>query len=160
MIAPLRVAGVLMAASLALSAQSSSVGDVSFANSGAPAAQASFLHGLAQLHNFEYDDAARAFRDAQLQDPKFALAYWGEAMTRNHPVWMEQDLGGARRILERLGPEPAVRVAKGSTERERAYLRAIEALFGVGTKPARDVAYLDEMRRLHAAYPDDVDATA
>jgi hypothetical protein len=34
---------------------------VSFANSGAPAAQPSFLRGLALLHNFEYPDAATAF---------------------------------------------------------------------------------------------------
>ena len=122
-------------------AQSPQVGDVAFANSGTPAAQPSFLYGLAQLHNFEYDEAARAFRDAQQQDPEFALAYWGEAMTKNHPVWMEQDLGGARRILERLGPNAAARIARGKTERERAYLRAIEALYGAGTKPARDVLY-------------------
>jgi len=160
MFASLRVFGFVMAASLVLTAQSSRVGDVSFANSGAPAAQTSFLYGLAQLHNFEYDAAARAFREAQQQDPAFALAYWGEAMTRNHAVWMEQDLGGARRILERLAPDSAARIARGQTDRERAYLRATEALFGAGTKPARDIAYLDEMRRLHAAYPDDVDATA
>jgi len=154
------VLGFVFAGALASTAQSPRVGDVSFANSGAPAAQASFLHGLAQLHNFEYDAAARAFREAQQQDPEFALAYWGEAMTKNHPVWMEQDLGGARRILERLGPGAAARIARGRTDRERAYLRAIEALYGAGTKPARDLLYLDEMRRLHAAYPDDVDATA
>jgi len=136
------------------------VGDVFFANSGAPAAQPAFQYGLAQLHNFEYDDAARAFREAQQSDPDFAMAYWGEAMTKNHPVWMEQDLGGARRILERLGPTSAGRIAKGKTDRERAYLRAIEMLYGGGNKNARDLAYLEEMRRLHAAYPDDVDATA
>lgn len=152
----------MLAASLAFvgRAQSPQVGEVAFANSGAPAAQSSFLYGLAQLHNFEYDDAARAFRDAQQQDPEFALAYWGEAMTKNHPVWMEQDLGGARRILERLGPGSAARIAKGKTERERAYLRAIEALYGAGTKEARDLLYLDELRRIHAAYPNDVEATA
>lgn len=136
------------------------VGDVSFANSGAPAAQPAFLYGLAQLHNFEYDDAARAFREAQQSDPDFAMAYWGEAMTRNHPVWMEQDLGGARRILERLAPTPAARAAKGKTDRERSYLRAIETLYGPGDKNARDLAYLEEMRSIHAGYPDDVDATA
>lgn len=157
---PTRVLGVLLAGSVALTAQSLRVGDVSFANSGAPAAQASFLLGLAQLHNFEYDAAARAFREVQQQDPAFALGYWGEAMTKNHPVWMEQDLGGARRILERLGPDPSARIAKGGSERERAYLRAVEALYGAGTKPARDLLYLDQMRRLHHAFPDDVDATA
>ncbi len=35
-------------------------GVVSFANSGPPAAQQSFLRGLALLHNFEYPDAATA----------------------------------------------------------------------------------------------------
>ena len=136
------------------------VGDVSFANSGAPAAQPAFRYGLAQLHNFEYDDAARAFREAQQSDPDFAMAYWGEAMTKNHPVWMEQDLGGARRILGRLAPTPAARAAKGKTDRERSYLRAIETLYGPGDKKARDLAYLEEMRRIHARYRDDVDAAA
>jgi hypothetical protein len=142
------------------SAQPTQVGAVAFENSGAPAAQTPFLHGLAQLHNFEYDDAARAFREAQGVDPGFAMAFWGEAMTKNHPVWMEQDLGAARRILERLGPSPAARVASAKTERERAYVRAVETLYGPGDKRARDLAYLEEMRRLHTAYPDDVDAAA
>ena len=88
------------------------------------------------------------------------MAYWGEAMTKNHPVWMEQDLGGASRILERLGSSPAARIAKGTTARERAYLRAIETLYGAGDKAARDLEYLEQMRQLHAAFPDDVDATA
>ena len=140
--------------------QPSQVGDVVFPNSGSPAAQPAFLYGLAQLHNFEYDDAARAFREAQQADPQFAMAYWGEAMTKNHPVWMEQDLGGARRILERLGSSPAARVAKGATDRERAYLRAVETLYGAGDKTARDFEYLEQMRQIHAAFPDDVDATA
>jgi tetratricopeptide (TPR) repeat protein len=141
-------------------AQPSQVGDIGFPNSGSPAAQAAFRYGLAQLHNFEYDEAAGAFREAQQIDPRFAMAYWGEAMTRNHPVWMEQDLAGARRILERLGSSRVERVAKGGTERERAYLRAVETLYGTGDKPSRDVAYLEQMRQIHTAFPDDVDATA
>ena len=145
---------------VATGAQTPRVGEVSFANSGAPAAQSPFLYGLAQLHNFEYDDAARAFREAQQADPEFALAYWGEAMTKNHPVWMEQDLGGARRILERLGPSSAARIEKGRTPREKAYLHAVQTLYGSGDKTARDLAYLEDMRRLHGAYPDDVDGAA
>jgi tetratricopeptide (TPR) repeat protein len=162
------VVGAVLAASV-IAAQSprddhgrnvSRVGDVTFANSGAPAAQASFLFGLAQLHNFEYDDAARAFREAQQTDPGFAMAFWGEAMTKNHPVWMEQDLGGARRVLDRLGPSRDARIAKGRTERERAYLAAVEELYGAGDKTDRDLRYLGAMKRIHSAYPDDVDAAA
>jgi len=155
--------GALLLAALfdgASRAQTPRVGDVAFENSGSPAAQSAFLFGLAQLHNFEYDEAARAFREAQTIDPGFAMAYWGEAMTKNHPVWMEQDLGGARRVLERLGSNATERVAKAKTEGERGYLRAIDVLYGAGDKRARDRAYLVEMRRIHATYPTDVDATA
>jgi len=156
------VAGILAIAVLSLSVngQTDRVGTVVFPNSGAAAAQASFLYGLAQLHNFEYDDAARAFREAQGIDPAFAMAYWGEAMTRNHPVWMEQDLGGARRILERLAPTAGGRLQKAGSERERAYLAASEVLFGAGDKLERDIKYLDAMHRLRATYPEDVEASA
>src|SRR5215472_8650568 len=51
-------------------------GEVSFANSGAPAAQADFLRGLALLHDFEYGRAAESFRKAQKIDPAFVMAYW------------------------------------------------------------------------------------
>jgi tetratricopeptide (TPR) repeat protein len=136
------------------------VGHVAFENSGSPAAQESFLAGLAQLHNFEYASAAELFRKAQQIDPGFAMAYWGEAMTCNHPVWMEQDLGAARRVLDRLGPTPDARVAKGATARERAFLDAVERLYGADAKPARDRAYAEAMAAVARAYPGDPDAAA
>ena len=93
------------------------VGEVAFANSGAPQAQSAFLRGLAQLHNFEYPRAIAAFQDAQKADPRFAMAYWGEAMAYNHPVWFEQDADSARAALARLAPSRAERLAKARTER-------------------------------------------
>lgn len=139
---------------------SASVGRVNFANSGAKAAQRDFQYGVAQLHNFQYEDAAAAFRRAQLADPAFALAYWGEAMTYTHPIWMQQDAAAARAVLARLGPDRAARLAKAKTERERAYLDAVETLYGEGTKVERDRRYAAAMRRLHERWPDDVDGTA
>ena len=136
------------------------LGEVAFANSGARAAQAPFLRGFALLHNFEYDRAAAAFREAQKADPGFAMAYWGEAMTRNHPVWMEQDKPAALAILARLGPTREARLAKAGSPRERAYLEAVELLYGPGTKEERDQLYSDRMAALFAAYPGDVDARA
>jgi tetratricopeptide (TPR) repeat protein len=138
----------------------SEVGEVSFANSGAPAAQEPFLRGLALLHNFEYPDATEQFRKAQEIDPGFAMAYWGEAMTYTHPVWFQQDLEAARAVLKRLGATPEARLAKAKTERERDYLRTIEVLYGEGTKEERDFRYSDAMAGLHQRYPEDVDATA
>jgi len=136
------------------------VGDVRFPNSGKRAAQEPFLHGLAQLHNFQYGEAAEAFRHAREIDPAFAMAYWGEAMTYNHPVWLEQDSTAARAVLARLGPTREARAAEAGSERERAYLAAVEILYGAGSKEARDDAYAEAMRRLHETYPDDPDAAA
>jgi tetratricopeptide (TPR) repeat protein len=140
--------------------QPSAVGSVAFENSGARSAQQAFLTGLAQLHNFEYDDAAEWFQRAERADPGFALAYWGEAMTFNHAVWIEQDLGSARRALLRLGPTREARIAKAMSEREKAYMRAVEVLYGVGDKDTRDDAYAAAMAEIHERYPDDVEATA
>jgi len=136
------------------------VGEVDFANSGAPSAQVPFRRGLALLHNFEYPSAAAAFQEAQKADPDFAMAYWGEAMTHNHPVWMEQDAEAARAVLARLGADRATRSAKAKTPRERAYLEAVETLYGEGSKEERDFAYSAKMAALHSAQPDDVDARA
>ncbi len=119
---------------------------------GAPAAQADFLRGLALLHDFEYSDAAENFRKAQKIDPDFAMAFWGEAMTYTHPIWMQQDLEAARAVLKRMPP--------AKTQRERDYIHTIEVLYGEGTKDERDFKYADAMAALHARYPDDVDATA
>src|SRR5258707_1943709 len=97
-------------------------GHVNFTNSGAPAAQADFLTGLALLHDFEYADAAAAFRRAEATDPAFAMAYWGEALTFNHPFWMQQDLKAARDALNKLALTPPARPAKAKTDREKGYL--------------------------------------
>ncbi|HEX4498821.1 MAG TPA: hypothetical protein VIE43_24290 [Thermoanaerobaculia bacterium] len=151
---------LIAAPSLAAGTAASEVGEVAFANSGAAAAQEHFLRGLALLHNFEYEDAAEQFRKAQTIDPKFAMAYWGEAMTFTHPVWFQQDLAAARAVLARLGATPEARLAKAPTARERDYLHAVETLYGKGTKEERDFLFSDAMALIHQRYPDDVDATA
>src|SRR5687767_7012441 len=156
----LLIAIPLLAFAARVTAQIPGVGQVSFKNSGAAAAQQDFLTGLAQLHNFEYGSAAEFFRKAQHADPGFAMAYWGEAMTHNHAVWMEQDAAAARAVLQRLAPTPEARLAKAKTEREKDYLRAVETLYGDGEKKARDFAYAEAMVDVHRKYADDVDAAA
>ena len=136
------------------------VGDVTFPNSGDVEAQEAFHRGLALLHNFEYGAAIAAFREAQDIDGDFAMAYWGEAMAHNHPIWLEQDSTAARETLARLGVDPAARAARAGTAREKAYLGAVEILYGEGSKEARDVAYSHAMRRIYETYPDDPEAAA
>jgi tetratricopeptide (TPR) repeat protein len=133
---------------------------VPFPNSGAPAAQPSFLRGVTALHNFQYEDAAEAFLEAQRIDRDFAMAYWGEAMAYNQTLWLNQDADMARQILLRLAPTPEARAAKAKTDREKGYLRAVEVLFGSGERAARDRAYAAEMRALAKSYPEDPEAQA
>lgn len=140
--------------------QNAGLGKITFPTSGSPAAQAHFIRGVLFLHSFEYRDAREAFHEAQRLDPGFAMAAWGEAMTYNEPLWFAQDAQAARRVLSRLAATPAERQAKAPTDREKAYLGAVDVLYGRGTKEERDLAYGDAMRRLHAAYPDDHEATA
>jgi tetratricopeptide (TPR) repeat protein len=133
-------------------------GELSFANSGKPVAQAPFLRGVKLLHNFQYEEAIEAFQQAQKADPSFALAYWGEAMAHNYTLWAEQHTDLARAVLAKLGPTPEARAAKARTVREKMWLGAVEALYGPGTKFERDEAYADRMDALFAAYPDDLEA--
>lgn len=150
------VAGLLLVPGL--SAQTARLGSIEFPNSGAAAAQPAFMRGLLLLHSFEYSAAAVAFQDAERIDPGFALAYWGEALTYTHPVWNQQDMAAGRAALQRLGPTAAARRARAPTPRERAYLEAVETLYGSGSKAARDTAYSRAMGRLVAQFPADRDA--
>jgi len=146
-------------------AQEAQYGQTTFPNSGDEAAQAPFLQGVLMLHSFEYDEARAAFREAQEIDPDFAMAHWGEAMTHNHPVWMEQDRQAALDALRDFAPTPEARLDAAPTDREKAYLRTLHTLYGAGTddpasKEARDDAYEEAMAGLAEQYPDDLDAQA
>ena len=123
------------------------------------AAQAAFERGLLLLHVFEYTQAEQAFQQAERLDPAFAMAYWGEAMTANHPVWNQQNLAQARAALAKLGATPQARAAKAGTARERAYLATLDVLYGSDSpKAERDKAYAEAMAKLAADYPKDDEA--
>ncbi len=139
---------------ISVTAQESQLGRVEFPTSGSPQAQAHFLRGLAALHSFWYEEAAEAFRESTKVDPDFAMGYWGEAMTHNHPLWSEQDPAAARVVLAKIKDTPKL------TERERAYLNAVKVLYADGDKRARDTAYSAAMEKIYHAYPDDLDAAA
>jgi hypothetical protein len=132
------------------------LGTISFPTSGAPAAQPAFLEGVKALHSFQFDEAAEAFRRAQKADPSFALAYWGEAMSYNHPLWAQQDRDAARKALEKLAPTHEARLARAKLPKEKAFLEAMQVLYeSPGDKLARDKAYSDAMAAMYAQWPND-----
>ena len=133
------------------------LGRISFPTSGSAAAQPAFIRGVLLLHSFEYDDAIDAFRQAEGIDSRFAMAYWGEAMCFNQPLWFHENLDKGRDALTRL---QAARRARPVTSREQGYIDAVERLFGPGAKPARDRAYADSMGELARTHPEDDEAAA
>jgi hypothetical protein len=135
------------------------LGSLSFPTSARlPEAQEAFADGMLQLHLFEYSYARGDFRRAEKLEPGFAMAYWGEAMTYNAPLWGLQDRDDALAALGRLAPTPEARLAKAPTAREKGYLAAVEILYGQGTKAERDAAYSVAMERLAREYPKDDEA--
>jgi tetratricopeptide (TPR) repeat protein len=147
---------LLASSAAAQTARTGELGTIQFQTSAkVAAAQSAFLTGVKALHNFEFDTAADAFRDAQKAEPDFALAYWGEAMSFNHPLWAQQDIASARKVLERLAPTATARSAKLPAGKERDLIETIDVLYGVGDKHARDAAYSAAMKRLYDKYKGD-----
>jgi tetratricopeptide (TPR) repeat protein len=152
----------LLSVCLARSATSQELGSIDFPTSGSPAAQPHFIKGVLLMHSFEYDDAREAFIEAQKADPGFAMAYWGEAMTFNHPVWQRTSPDLAKAALNKLAPTADARRGKATTEKEKDWLAAVERLYGSGgstslsaSKLVRDLAYADAMKRMLDKYPAD-----
>jgi tetratricopeptide (TPR) repeat protein len=112
-----------------------------------------FETGVLLLHSFMYADAADAFQKAQVADKDFAMAYWGEAMTYNHPLWSEQNYEKGKEVLLRLGATKGERLEKAPTKFEKDLFEGVEILFGDGTKFERDDAYAEHMGNLHEKYP-------
>ena len=136
------------------------LGVIDFPTSGSASAQPLFIKGVLLLHSFEYDDAREAFVEAEKADPAFAMAYWGEAMTFNQPVWQRTSPDLAKAALNKLAPTAEARRAKAPTEKEKDWIGAVEKLYGSGEKLARDLAYADAMKRMAEKYPNDDEVKA
>ncbi len=136
------------------------VGSIDFPTSAGEEAQKHFIRGVAILHSFGYEQAREQFQAAQEIEPDFALAYWGETLTYNHPLLPERDLDSPREALKRLGETREERAAKAGDDRERGFLTAVEELFGEGELAERRIAYMEAMEGLHEQYPDDDEVAA
>jgi hypothetical protein len=135
---------------------SEGVGTVHMETSCLPAVQPKFDRALALLHNFWYARALTVFEEVQQADPACAMAYWGAAMTYNHPFWDAPTPADLKAAWTHAQKGLA---AKSQNEREQMFLLAVAALYkdgGVGTtKASRDSAYREQMAAAFAKYQDD-----
>ena len=135
------------------------IGTVHFETSCAPAVRETFDRGVALLHSFWFSAAIKAFDEVLAGDPQCVMAQWGKAMS-----WWSNPFAGIRSadaLKAGLAAVDAARASGGGTERERAYIGAVEMLFrDAATKDqrTRTLAYEKAMEALAAKYPDDVEA--
>lgn len=129
------------------------LGEIKFEATGKAEAQPVFTKGLLLLHSFEYADAAEAFVEVKGIDPDFVMAYWGEAMTYNHPLWQEQNFDKGTEILYALAQTPEGRIEKAKTDIEKDFIGGINILYGPGDKATRDSSYAEYMETLYEKYP-------
>lgn len=136
------------------------IGTFDFPTSGSPEAQEHFILGVGYLHSFGMTQAQAEFRRAQEIEPDFAMAYWGEAFTYQHPFFGPLDDGPGEALM-RLGASSEERLAKAPTEREKGFLRAAEAYaLTLGTMSDRRTAWMNAMAELYEQYPDDYEVKA
>ncbi len=131
--------------------EKSYLGVINISVSGKKSAQPHFEKGLLLLHSFEYEDAREAFQEAQKEDPKMAMAYWGEAMTYNHSLWHEQDYEAASTVLAKLG---RLNLENNTSEIEQDLIESVHILYQPKTeKNQRDFACANFMEGLYKKYP-------
>ena len=136
---------------------------------GSAEAQLWFDRGLVWLYGFNHEEAIACFEKALDADPDCVMAHWGiaHAIGPNYnklweffgPEEKVEALERAHRALER-GQAAAGRASAV----ERALLGALAARFPTDPEiedygPWND-GFAEEMRKVHAAFPEDLDVTA
>jgi len=140
------------------------LGTVHFPVSCTPEAQKTFEKGVALLHSFWYEEAEKTFADAAKQDPKCAMAYWGEAMSVWHQLWNQPNADTIKQASAELSKaDKADKLNAAATPRERDYIAALHVFYSGSPKmdhEARARAYCAAMAKLYEKYPDDHEAAA
>ena len=146
----------------AFSADLEQIGTFEFPTSASGEAQRHFTLGVGYLHSFGWKQARTEFRKAQEIDPDFALAYWGESLTYNHPlIPVLQDPDSPQDTLNRLGSTSEERLSKAPTNREKGFLRAAEAFaFTEGSLGDKRLAWMYAMLDLYEEFPEDREVIA
>jgi tetratricopeptide (TPR) repeat protein len=124
-----------------------------------PLAQRYFDQGLILTFGFNHEAAVDAFEAATRLDPSCAMCFWGIALALGPNINAPMGPEAGRRAYAAI--QQAVELARGASERERAYIAALALRYA--QEPPEDRAELDRiyasaMRLVHESDPQDVDA--
>jgi hypothetical protein len=135
------------------------LGTVHFDTSCSAAVQKDFDHGVALLHSFWFSAAIETFNGVLKTDPRCVMAQWGIAMS-----WWGNPFAGIRSqqaLAAGLAATDAARASGAGTDREKAYVAAVDLLFrnaATADQRSRTLAYEKAMEALSAKNPNDIEA--
>lgn len=120
-------------------------------------AQQYFNQGMVLAINFNHAEAARSFRQATLEDPACAMAYWGWAyvLGPNYNAGMEPEVYDiAKDMIQK-----AMQFFPAITEKERDIIKAMARRYPL--TPSQELTpesqdYADAMEKLYHKYPEDL----
>ena len=101
-------------------------GSVNFGTTLSGKAMEHFQLAIALLHSFEYDEAEKMFARVIDEEPEYAMAYWGVAMSNYHPLWVPPNQQEMEKGSKAVSIAQSV---KQKTKREAAYIDAIAAFY-------------------------------
>lgn len=135
-----------------------------------PEAQKFFNQGVAQMHSFWFRESERSFMQVAALDPNAAMAYWGIAVSaagdyrpsfqlRRNRSNQAQPAPAAGTPMSRAveAINKAMEMRPKVSERERLYIEAVAAR-RAGTSKDAEADYIAGMRKIIAAYPNDLEA--
>jgi len=143
-----------------LTAQEDHYGNVDFETSCNKNAQGFFEDGLALLHHMMYEQSRKLFTNAVEVDSDCAIAYWGISMTQLRPLWAPPTEKEFETGLDAI--KKAVSVGTPDS-REMRYIESLHTYYKTASEMTFQKgvrAWEKELKALHEAYPDDIDAGA
>jgi hypothetical protein len=134
-----------------------------------PDAQLWFDRGLNWLFGFNHAEAIKCFQKALRHDAECAMAHWGisYAAGPNYNLpWVRYDAQGRQMALSASwdAMQQALAHAGKASPVEQAMIKALPARYpqreAVEDMAPWDKAYTEEMRKVFAAFPDDLEVRA
>src|SRR5580704_16847290 len=130
------------------------LGQIDFPTSCTKEAQPELEKGVALLHSFQYTEAETNFTEAVKRDPKCAIGYWGQAMSRYHQLWEFPDDKTLKEGRQDIEKAKKLRV---STPNEQAFINSAIVFFQNKklTHAERIQGYSTELVKAYERRPDE-----
>ena len=120
--------------------------------------QVFFNQGLNLTYAFNHTEAHRSYMEASRLDPNAAMAYWGQAYVLG-PNINDHFPDAERREKAYVAVQKAQSLASNTTAKEQALINALSYRYSKDSVDVKklNMAYMLEMTKVVAAYPDDAD---